>query len=260
MKRTVFLLLLAALPLFAGDPAAIELDYFPGGGITQNSHHPIYWMWSPGSLVPPPAHFNLELYQGGVEHSSDNGQFIGFIAKNLALGKPGLNATDPNGSADNGGVFHWIAGTLVTGTAPAGMNYCVRAVTTDGQITSYCYHFDLVEPPGQRINLELIKDYLLVSDPQCPMCGIFDIATLLTWAGNPPDLFGELVLLHEGRRVAVLGRLGRGGLAAGQRASIRFTAVEMSLIRSHGRGFEVAIIGDTGNKLFSKPIRLRFSQ
>lgn len=260
MKIMALLFMLTALPLLAGGPAAIELDYFPpGANITLGHEFPIYWMWEPGDLTPPPTLFKLELHQGGTAHTSDVGQLIGIIAQSIPLGNPGVNQTG-GGSVENGGVYIWKAGTLLSGLAPAGNGYCVRAVTMDRRITSYCYYFNLVEPPAHQVNLEPILDFVLAADPLCPMCGVFDIGLLLAHAGYPPDLAGSLVLLRDGQRAAVLGRLGPAGLAPGQKVNVRFAARDMDLIRNGGLGFMLAIIGDSGRNLYSRPIRLKFSR
>jgi hypothetical protein len=256
LQSFIFLMALASLSAIARPP--IELDYFPphtpGGTITLRTTYPIYWMWDQGNLTVLPTRFNLELYKGGT----DPQHFVGLIAQNLALGKQGNNQT-AGGSSDNGGIFYWQAGTFLGGDVPAGTGYCVRAVTTDGQVVTYCYGFTLVEPPPQAIDPGRIRDFLLRADPGCPMCGIFDIRMLLTLVGNPPDLHGNLVLLRDGRQVALLGRLGPGGLERGQTVNIRFAAAEIESIRhGGGKGFVVAIIGDFGRNLFSRPVRLGF--
>lgn len=245
---------LAAFPAFAASPA-IELDYFPPGqNIPLNSDFPVYFMWQPGDLAVPPTHFKLELYKGGTTPAD----FIGLIARDIPLGKPGVNQTG-GGSPENGGTYVWKAGALLAGQAPAGSGYCVRAVTMDGQITSFCYSFNLVAPVPHGISAHRFMDLILASDPACPMCGFVDIGALLAQLGNPADLHGRLVLLRDGREVAVLGRLQRGGLQRGQRVNVRFAAPEIDLIRRGGQGFAVAIVGDHGRQLFSRPIRLKFN-
>jgi hypothetical protein len=258
-KRHMFVLLmgLAAFSAIADGPGgSIELDYFPppGGNITLNKNFDIYYMWEPGDLAVPPTHFKLELYKGTTP-----AHFVGLIAQNIPLGKPGLNQTG-GGSPDNGGIYIWKAGTLIGGQAPAG-SYCVRAVTMDGQITCHCYSFNLVEPPPPNLNIIKGKRFILVQrDPGCPMCGVFDIRALLAHVSFPAGSAGNLVLLCNGRRVGLLGKLGAGALPPGQKVKLQFTTADFALVQRGGQGFELAIIGDTGKILRSKQIVLKMEQ
>jgi hypothetical protein len=259
-KRHMFVLLMglaAFSALVAIGQAAIELDYFPPGqNITLNKNFAIFYMWEPGNLAVPPTHFKLELYRGEANPAN----LVGLIAQDIALGKPGVNQTG-GGSPDNGGIYTWKAGALIAGQAPAGNGYCVRAVTMDGQITSYCYGFNLVEPPSPNLGIVNGNGFILVQrDPVCPMCGVFDIRALLDQVSFPAGSAGNLVLLRNGRRIGLLGKLGAGALPPGQKVKLQFTTADFALVQRGGQGFELAIIGDTGKILRSKQIVLKMEQ
>ena len=260
MKRShmfVFLMGWAVFSANAGGPAAIELDYFPPGqNIPLTKNFAIYYMWEPGNLAVPPTSFKLELFKGAASPAN----YIGLIAQNIPLGKPGVNQTG-GGSPDNGGTYIWKAGTLIGGQAPAGNGYCVRAVTMDGQITSYCYGFNLVEPPPTNLNIIRDKGFILVQrDPGCIMCGVFDIGALLAQAGFPAGSAGNLVLLRNGTQAGALGKLRAGGVPPGQKVKLQLTAADLALIQRGGQGFELAIIDDMGKIMRSKQIVLKMEQ
>ena len=93
------------------------------------------------------------------------------------------------------------------------------------------------------------------------MCGVFDIGALLAKLGNPPpDVIGSLVLMRGGRQVGLLGRLGRGGLLPTEKVRLKFPADDFALIGQANQGFEVAILGESGNILKRQAISLKLKQ
>jgi len=106
-----------------------------------------------------------------------------------------------------------------------------------------------------KFDLSRYKYYEINPDPGCPMCGIFDIGSMLGRLVNPPIGAG-LVLRRNGIQVADLGKLGSGRLNA---VKIRFGQEDFGLL-GLGGSFELALIGADGKILQTQPITLKLKQ
>jgi hypothetical protein len=104
---------------------------------------------------------------------------------------------------------------------------------------------------------ERYREYEIWRDPGCPMCGIFNIRELLEKLGNPPDFWGELVILRNGKPVADLGKLGRDGKLLGEKVKVKLAAGDFAALGQGAQGFELAVLGPTGIVLNSQVVKLR---
>jgi hypothetical protein len=182
----------------------------------------------------------LVLFKGGT----DEGHKVGTIAQSIPIGYS-LSAT-----------YNWQVGAYEGGFAVPGNDYYIKVITMDGNFSDFSDNPFSIVPP--MIPIERLQGFVEFNpDPGCPMCGIFEIGALLAQLGNPSGVAGNLVLLRNGRQVGLLGRLGRGGLLPTARVRLKFPADDFAQIGRGGEGFEVAIIGDSGNILKRAPISLR---
>jgi len=158
--------------------------------------------------------------------------------------------------------FEWQVGSYEGGFAGVGNDYYLRIISTNGADDFSDFSngpFSIVLP---NIPIERFHEYIeLNPDPGCPMCGVFDIGVLLAKLGNPPpDVIGSLVLMRGGRQVGLLGRLGRGGLLPTEKVRLKFPADDFALVGQANQGFEVAILGESGNILKRQAISLKLKQ
>ena len=246
LLAALFVLCVVAAMCHAG--AFVIAKPQPGEKIQLKSDYNIVWYWTLDGLDVLPTHVRFVLFKGGKASTN----MLGNISQNLPIGDAGWS---------HGGKFLWKAGEYEGGPASAGNDYYIQAVTSDVVLTHDNFQgpFSLFVPV---LNLQaLTSRYIEFNpDPGCPMCGIFEVGSLLAQLGNPAGVAGNLVLLRNGRQVGLLGKLGSGGLLPTARVRLKFPADDFALIGRGGEGFEVAIIGDSGNILKRAPISLKMKQ
>jgi hypothetical protein len=231
MKKAVMSLLVGVAAAAMCHAATISIT-FPNGGEQLPLKNFVLIGWQHGGTIDESL-VKIVLFKGGT----DSAHKVGNIVQNIPIGNS-LSAT-----------YNWQAGAYKGGFAGPGHDYYIKIITMDGNFSDFSNNpFSIVLP---KIPIERYREYVeLNPDPDCPMCGVFDIGALLAELGNPPpDLIGNLVILRGGRQVGLLGRLGRGGLSANQTAKLQFAAEDFSLLGKQNQGFEVAIMGAQGNIL-----------
>ena len=241
MKKA--LMMLSLLIMFAAMCHATFITIaVPNGGEKLILKKYVLVGWQHGGTIDESL-VKLVLFKGGT----DEVHKVGTIVKNIPIGY------------SLSGTYNWQVGAYEGGFAVPGNDYYIKIITMDGNFSDFSNNPFSIVPPS--IPIGSVHEYVEWNpDPGCPMCGIFDIGALLAQLGNPAGVAGNLVLLRNGRQVGLLGKLGSGGLLPTARVRLKFPADDFALIGRGGQGFEVAIIGDSGRILHSKPIVLKMKQ
>ncbi len=238
MKKVFFALFVFCVAAVMCHAATLTIT-FPNGGEQLPLKKTVTVTWTLWGY-PTAVMAKLVLFKGGI----DQAHMVGNIAQNVHV--------------THEKTFEWQVGSYEGGFAGVGNDYYLRIISMNGadDFSDFSNNpFSIVLP---KIPIERFHEYVeLNPDPGCPMCGSFDINDLLARLGNPVDIIGNLVILRNGRQVGLLGKLGRGGLLMNRMAKLQFGADDFAMIGQANQGFEVAIIGDSGNILKRAPISLR---
>jgi hypothetical protein len=241
MKKSLLVLVVLCLVVALGHAATLTIT-FPNGGEQLPLKKTVTVTWTLMGY-PTAVMGKLVLFKGGTDAAHQ----VGTISQSVHV--------------THEKIFEWQVGSVEGGSVGVGNDYYLRIISLNGADDFSDFSnapFSIVLP---KIPIERFHEYVeLNPDPGCPMCGIFDIGALLAQLGNPAGVAGNLVILRNGRQVGLLGKLGSGGLLPTARVKLRFPADDFAQIGRGGEGFEVAIIGDSGNILKRAPISLKMKQ